>query len=424
VTFHYPETFDLISAGVVKDEHTEEGVRTSHRVPEGKLRLLGFNLGRYDSHQATSNGITLEVAANREFEAALRPAPAPVAIPQATPGSHSIRVPQMMQQPSTAEYDPAERIGTISAEMLSAIAYFRSKFGDPPLNHIEVSPVTGRFGQGFAGMIYLPTVAYMDPANLPVHSGPQVDDGFMARLLCIHETAHQWWGNIVTTDSYHHEWLMESLANYSALMFLETKMGPHVIEKALDIYRNELTTKGPDGAIAESRGPVVEGRRLETLEVPGAANAVLYGKGTWILHMLRRRMGDTNFLKMLGELRRRYEWKAVTTEEFHTLCAEFMPPGSTDRSLNDFFDQWVYDTGMPTMKLTWSVSNGKLSGEITQSDVPKNFSVTIPVEIRAGAAKPIIRQIQTSTGSVKFSVVVAAANAKATLDPSWSVLRR
>jgi hypothetical protein len=409
----------------VKEEHTENGIRTTHRVPEGKLRLLGFNLGRYNNHQVVnSGGITLKVSANREFEAALRPAPAAVAVPQGVPtASHAIRVPQMVQQ-QPSEFDPAERINTISAEMLSAIGYFQSKFGDPPLKHIEVSPVTGRFGQGFAGMIYLPTVVYMDPANLPVRATSTIDEAFMARILCLHETAHQWWGNIVTTDSYHHEWLMESLANYSALMYLETKLGPRVIEKALDVYRNELLSKGPDGATAESRGPVVEGRRLESSELPGAANAVLYGKGTWIIHMLRRRMGDTNFLKMLAELRRRYEWKAVTTEEFHALCAEFMPAGAADRSLNDFFDQWVYDTGMPTLKLTWSVANGKLSGAITQSDVPGDFSVTIPVEIRAGSAKPIIRQIQTSSGSVKFSVPVVAANAKATLDPGWSILRR
>jgi hypothetical protein len=56
--------------------------------------------------------------------------------------------------------------------------------------------------------------------------------------------------------------------------------------------------------------------------------------------------------------------------------------------------------------------------------VPDDFSVTIPVEIRAGSAKPIIRRIKTSSGAVKFSVPVTAANAKATLDPGWSILRR
>ena len=114
-----------------------------------------------------------------------------------------------------------------------------------------------------------------------------------------------------------------ALANYSAILFLESRMGPRAVEKALDVYRAELLMKGPDGATAESPRAAVEGRRLESSTVPGAANAVLYGKGTWILHMIRRRLGDEKFMKMLAELRRRYEWKTVTTDQFRELCASF-----------------------------------------------------------------------------------------------------
>ena len=119
-------------------------------------------------------------------------------------------------------------------------------------------------------------------------------------LLLAHEVAHQWWGNIVTSGSYHHEWLMEALANYSAMMYLESKMGPKATETALEPYRQTLLLKGPDGETAESEGPVVQGRRLEGSNNPNASIAVIYGKGTWIIHMLRRRMGDERFLKMLA----------------------------------------------------------------------------------------------------------------------------
>src|SRR6185437_1352332 len=170
--------------------------------------------------------------------------------------------------------------------------------------------------------------------------------------------------------------------------------------------------------------PVVEGRRLESADAPSAADAVLYGKGTWIIHMLRRRMGDTAFVKMLAEARRRYEWKTITTEDFRELCAEFLPPGSADPKLVDFFDQWVYDTGMPTLKLTYTVSGHRLNGTITQSDVPDDFTVLIPVEIRVGNGKPIVKQVRTENGAVKFTADVAGPGAKATLDPWVSVLRR
>ncbi len=245
-------------------------------MPDGKIRLLGFNLGRYTARKSEKDGITLEVSANRRFEVSLQPvAPPQVVMPSPGPTSHAIRVPQMVQ-PAPLPTDPSDRVEAISDEVMAAIEYFRSRFGDPPLKHIEISPVTGRFGQGFAGMIYLPTLMYVDPANIPTRVGSQIDEALMGELLRAHEVAHQWWGNIVTTDSYHHEWLMESLANYSALMFLESRMGPRALETALDIYRAELLAKGPDGATAESRGPVVEGRRLESFALPGAANAVLY----------------------------------------------------------------------------------------------------------------------------------------------------
>ena len=425
VTYHYPENLDLIAAGAVKENHTENGVRTTHRIPEGRMPLLGFNLGRYTRRETVKNGMTLVVSANRAFEASLRrAAPAPIAVPSPVPSTHAIRVPQLLLQPLAIPAEPADRVEAISAEVLSALEYFRSRFGEPPVKRIEVSPVTGRFGQGFAGMIYLPTMMYLNPEEMTARTGSHIDQAFMGQVLCAHEAAHQWWGNIVTTDSYHHEWLMESLANYSALMFLESKMGPKAVEKALDTYRAELLVKGPDGATAESQGPVVEGRRLETSSVPDAANAVLYGKGTWILHMLRRRMGDANFLKMLAELRRRYEWKTITTDQFRLLCAEFLPPGSPDRKLTAFFEQWVYDTGMPALKLSYSVVGSKLTGTVTQTDAPEDFTVTVPVEIRTGAGKPIVKMVRTSAGAVKFTAEVPGPSAKAILDPGYSILRR
>ncbi len=422
-TFHYPDTMDLVSAGDIREERTSNGVRTTRRVPEGKLRLLGFNLGRYTRRETQKNGITLRVSANPDFEAYLRPAQPQILVTDPTPTSRAIQVPRLVTPPAPPA-EPADRVEAISTELLSALDFFRSRFGEPPLKHIEVTPVTGRFGQGFAGMIYLPTSVYLDPAALTIRPGSQIDEAFMSQVLRIHEAAHQWWGNIVTADSYHHEWLMESLANYSAVMFLESKAGPKAIEKVLDIYRAELVRKGPDGVTAESRGPVVEGRRLDDPSFPGAANAVLYGKGTWIIHMLRRRLGDPNFLRMLAELRRRYEWKTITTDDFRQLCAGFLPPGSPDPKLTEFFDLWVYDTGMPSLKLSYSVTGRKLTGTLTQTGVPDDFTVTVPVEIRTSPSNRIVRQIRTSSGPVKFTVDVSGPGAKAVLDPAWSVLRR
>ena len=79
------------------------------------------------------------------------------------------------------------------------------------------------------------------------------------------------------------------------------------------------------------------------------------------------------------------------------------------------------------LKLTYSVKGKpgawKLTGTVTQSEVPDDFSVTVPVEIQTGKGK-VIRQIRTGSEPVQFSVPVKVANAKAVLDPASSVLRR
>jgi Peptidase family M1 domain len=437
VTYRYPKNLDLVSAGQVVEDRTEDDVRTTRRVPSGRIRLLAFNLGVYERKILERGGIQIEVSANREVEDALRYSPQVQPFVDPTIGNtlrHSLRqfdVGAAPPPPAPQAVNPANQLSHVADDIAAAVEFYRARFGEPPLNRIEVSPVPGRFGQGFAGMIYLSTLSYLPVTARPLSLMPQWQQVFYGEFLRAHEVAHQWWGNIVGAGAYRHEWLMEALANYSALMFLEGRpengRAPAFIDTMLDQYRRQLLTKGPDGATAESEGPVVQGRRLENSNNPNAWVAVAYGKGAWIIHMLRRRMGDDRFMKMLGELRRRYEWKTIDTEQFRLLCAEFLPPQSPDPTLENFFDQWVYGTGIPTLKLTYSVKgkpgSWKLTGTVAQSDVPDDFSVAIPVEIQTGRGK-VVKLLETGGEPVEFSVAVAAANARAMLDPGSSVLRR
>jgi hypothetical protein len=435
VIYRYPKNLDLVSAGLVAEDRTEGDIRITHRVPDGRIRMLAFNLGVYERKLLERGSIQIDVSANREVEDALRYRPQDQPLDEPTIGSTLRRPPRVFNNTSVAQppqapqpvVNPVNQLSNVADNVAAAVEFFRARFGEPPINRIEVSPVPGRFGQGFAGMIYLSTLSYLPVTARPLSLMPSWQQVFYGEFLRAHEVAHQWWGNIVTAGSYRHEWLMEALSNYSALMFLESRNGAKFTDGMLDQYRRALLAKGLDGETAESEGPVVQGRRLENSNNPNAWTAVAYGKGAWIIHMLRRRLGDAQFTKMLTELRRRYEWNTIDTEQFRLLCAEFLAPQSPDPKLENFFDQWVYGTGIPTLKLTYSVKGKpgawKLTGTVTQTDVPDDFSVTVPVEIQTGRGK-VVREIQTGADPAPFSVSVAAANAKAALDPAASVLRR
>jgi hypothetical protein len=435
VTYRYPKDLNLVGAGEAKEDRVEGDTRITRRVPDGPLRTLGFNLGHYESKLAGQGTIQVEVFANHEIETALRQrAVAEVdKIIDAQPDPFLRRgrqnvAPLIVMPGAQPQNRPADELAHIASEVAAAMEFYKARFGPPPLSRIEVSPVPGRFGQGFAGMIYLSTLSYLPLTARPLSTMGAYEQVFFGELLRAHEAAHQWWGNVVSAGSYHHEWLMEALANYSALMFLESKKGPKFTDGVLEEYRRQMMLKDATGETVESGGPLVQGERVETLSNPNAWATIIYGKGTWVMHMLRRRMGDAQFLKMLGELRRRYEWKSVSTEEFRLLCAEFLPPRSPDPKLEEFFDQWIYGTGVPTLKIKYTVTgkapNFQLKGTVTQTDVADDFSVLVPVEIQTGRGKPVVKVVRTGSDPVPFSASVAAASAKAVLDPGLSVLRR
>jgi hypothetical protein len=65
-----------------------------------------------------------------------------------------------------------------------------------------------------------------------------------------------------------------------------------------------------------------------------------------------------------------------------------------------------------------------LQGTVTQTDVPEDFSVYVPVEIQTAKGKSTTIQVMTSSEPATFSMKVPTATAKALLDPQNSALRR
>ena len=270
-------------------------------------------------------------------------------------------------------------------------------------------------------------MSYLAPQTKAIRSLDAHGRLFFSDILQAHETAHQWWGNVVTSAGYHDEWLMEALADYSALLYLEHENGWQPVALALESYKTNLL-QTVNGQTVESAGPIVLGARLESSQTPTAYYNITYGKGSWIMHMLRRRMGDERFLAMLADLRKEYERKPLSTEDFRLLAARFLPPHAPDPQLENFFDTWVYGTGIPSLKLNYTVRGKRgalrLNGTVTQSDVDRDFSVLAPVEIQLGHGKTLTEWVQTADGSVTFSVAVPQAPAKVQLDPNVTLLRR
>ena len=433
LTFRFPRDLDLVGSGDVIEDRTEGDTRIVRRRPSAPIRIAAFNLGDYLHARLDRGGYVIDVCANRKLESALRPRPT---VPLSTSLPSMPGISRRGQQPiegtvTTVERvpSPTEHLQALADEVASAMEFMSSKFGPPALPHLTVSPIPGAFGQGFPGLIYLSTLSYLK--NLP---GTRLDGSaasaeiFFGDVLQAHETAHQWWGNRVTAAGYRDNWLMEALANTSALLYLEKRRGSRSVEQMLDNYRTGLLAHNDAGQPVDSAGPIVLGTRLETSQEPRAWRTITYGKGSWIMQMLRARMGSDRFLAMLAEIAKRYDRKEITTEAFRLLAAGFLPPKSDDPKLESFFEQWVYGTGIPALKLTYTVKgvapNVKLTGTLTQSGVDPDFSAAVPVEIQVAKGRSITEWVRSADGPITFTVALKAVPLKVTLDPHYGVLRK
>ena len=428
LTFRYPRDLELVTAGDVIEDRTEGPWRITRRRPSAPIGLAGFNLGNYAHARVERGEYVVDVCANRSLEPSLQPRPQlPPASPVLVPGRRNSRAALDMPQtpPAPPPADPLARLSRLADDVASALQFMASKFGPPTLSHLTVSPIPGTFGQGFPGMIYLSTRSYVNPAETRMAAA---DALFFDELLQAHETAHQWWGGLVYSASYRDDWLMEALANYSALLFLEKSRGARDLEMLLDNYRAALLEKSQSGQPVDAAGPLVLGTRLESSLEPRAWRVITYGKGSWILHMLRQRMGDSRFFAMLAETVKRFGRRAISTEDFRGLAAQFLPPDGEDKQLEDFFDQWVYGTGVPTLKMSYTLKGKapalRLVGTLTQSDVGENFSVLTPVEIQLARGQNLTEWVRSASDPVTFTVALRQAPLKVTLDPHYAVLRR
>lgn len=178
----------------------------------------------------------------------------------------------------------------------------------------------------------------MENAGAIFYAEESVGSKHIEELLA-HEIAHQWFGDAVTEAEWDHVWLSEGFATYMTHLYMEHKYGTDTLKAGLKADRKKVI------AFEKKRNkPVVD--TATNGDYTQLLNANSYQKGGWVLHMLRRQLGDSAFWRGIRTYVATFGGRNANTADFRRVMEK---AGGQD--LEDFFQQWLYTPGMPELSI-------------------------------------------------------------------------
>ncbi|HTE27651.1 M1 family aminopeptidase [Flavitalea sp.] len=183
-----------------------------------------------------------------------------------------------------------------------------------------------------------------------------------------HELFHQWFGDLVTSESWSNLTVNESFANYSQVLWNEHKYG-----KDAGAEENFNDMQGYFQSMSDKKDLV----RFYYEDKEAMFDAVSYNKGGRILNMLRNYVGDSAFYKSLNLYLTANKFKAA---ESHNLRLAFEEV--TGKDMNWFWNQWYFGSGHPKLSVDYVYDdNAKTVSVIVKQTQSSNKLFRLPVAI-------------------------------------------
>ncbi len=232
--------------------------------------------------------------------------------------------------------------------------------------------------------------------------------------LIAHEVAHQWFGDSVTGSTWADLWLSEGFATYFAGLFLQRHEG----EPAFREYMNRAAEVYFSYA-RQRRIPLVD---TETENLMALLNGNSYQKGSWVLHMLRGRLGDEAFFKGLRAYYLAHQHGTASSEDLRAALEK-----ASGANLKEFFARWVYQAGHPHYEVSWQWQRGKNRASVVainltqrQNDAPFLDPLQVDIVTARGVKRTTIQPVGRET---TVRIPVANQPTTITVDPDQFILK-
>lgn len=326
---------------------------------------------------------------------------------------------------SSVFYHPSHRynVGEMRLGLESARRYYSEWFLPYPWQDLKLSefPALAQYAQGF------PTdITFSEGIGFLTKSDKKGEAAF---VITAHESAHQWWGNILTPgDGPGAEILSEGMAHFSTALLLDQVKGP---VGRIEFFKR-IESSYCDARQVDSERPLV---KIDGSK-PGD-ESVMYDKGGWVFWMLLHRMGREPMLAGCRHFIEMYK-DGPDYPVLQDFTREMRPFAPDTTAYDAFVRQWFFEVKMPEYSLDGAQRAQGGAGSWSASARLRNTGAgTMPVEVAAvagdrfakdGSASPDYREARVTVepGAGEEREVVIACGFKPerlVVDPDALVLQ-
>jgi len=182
--------------------------------------------------------------------------------------------------------------------------------------------------------------------------------GLKFDFIIVHESAHEWFGNSITSKDIADMWIHEAFGAYSESLFLDYHFGKQACSEYVIGTRKKI----------RADRPIIGPYHVNT-----EGSHDMYYKGANMLHTLRQVVGDDEkFRQMVRGLSKQFYHQTVTTEQIEDYMSK-----ACDRDLKPFFNQYLRDVRIPVFeyKLDKDILRFRWNNCVQGFDMPLKISV-------------------------------------------------
>jgi hypothetical protein len=391
MTFHTAKDLVMVASSTpveAKQDKNESVTRWKSDMP---LAVAGFNFGKFKKTESKDQKqkYVFESYANKEVPEYLK----------AVEG-----------QLLVGSFNTTSLMDNARAEAQNAFSIYSNYFGELPYGRIAMTQQAAPdFGQAWPMLVYMPITAYFD-GTVRHQIGLDSEADFF-KIVAPHEVAHQWWGHIIGWKSYRDQWMSEGFAEFSASLYAHMVYNIDQFREFWRDRRQLILNKNTAGVRPADVGSVTMGYRINNARAGNVARNILYPKGAFILHMIRMMMydpreSDKRFIEMMRDFVTTHYNQNVSTEDFKAIVEKHMTPEMDlggNHSMDWFFDEYVYGTEIPRLKLDYQVeplgNKFLLKLHITQNEVSEKFRMAYPITVETEDKKLMRLGVARLTGN-------------------------